>query len=73
MKKITALLLVLVMVLGMFAACGGTDKPEETKAPEAGNDTPETTAAPAEAQEITLTVWAPRKIRLTRTPGCRLS
>ena len=61
MKKITALLLVLVMVLGMFAACGNTDKPEETKAPEAGNDTPETTAAPAEAQEITLTVWAPQE------------
>ena len=61
MKKITALLLVLVMVLGMFAACGNTDKPEETKGTEAGNDTPETTAAPAEAQEITLTVWAPQE------------
>ena len=38
MKKIIALLLALVMVLGL-AACG-TKAPAETKAPESGNNTP---------------------------------
>ena len=42
MKKIIAMLLACVMVLGLFAACGGQDVPETT----AGNDAPETTAAP---------------------------
>ena len=36
MKKFLALLLALVMVMSL-AACGGSDKPAETKAPEAGN------------------------------------
>ena len=35
MKKIIALLLACVMVLGLFAACGGEKAPAETKAPEA--------------------------------------
>ena len=48
MKKIIALLLVLVMVMS-FAACGGTDTPDPTTGndtPDAttGNDTPDTTA-----------------------------
>ena len=40
MKKIIALLLACVMVLGLFAACGGEKAPAETKAPEAGAETP---------------------------------
>ena len=36
MKKFLALLLALVMVMSL-AACGGSDKPAETKAPEVGN------------------------------------
>ena len=50
MKKLIALLLALTMVLSL-AACG-TDKPAETKAPEAGN---------AEPEAITLKVWAPQE------------
>ena len=41
MKKLTALLLVAVLVLGMFAACGNNETPETT------NGTPETTAPAA--------------------------
>ena len=69
MKKLIALLLACVMVLGMVA-CGG-DKPAETTAPQAGNDTPETTApaASGEAEAITLKVWAPLRTRSTRTLG----
>ena len=56
MKKIIALLLVLVMVLGLFAACGNTDKPEETKGTEGGNETPDT---PDEggSEEIPTITW----------------
>ena len=49
MKKIIALMLALVMVLGL-AACGS--KPVETTAPAANNDAPETTAPAAEAVTI---------------------
>ena len=42
MRKLLSLLLACVMVLGLFAACGGQDTPDTT----AGNDAPETTAAP---------------------------
>ncbi len=60
MKKLIALLLAVVMVLGL-AACGG-DKAPETTAPVAGNDTPETTAPVAAGPEaITLKVWAPQE------------
>ena len=62
MKKLIALLLACVMVLGL-AACGG-DKPAETTAPNAGNETPAETTAPAasgEAEAITLKVWAPQE------------
>lgn len=44
MKKLLALLLALVMVLGLFAGCGNTDAPAETKAPAA--ETPDETKAP---------------------------
>ena len=57
MKKLIALLLACVMVLGL-AACG--TKPAETTAP-AGDNTPETTAPAAEAEAITLKVWAPQE------------
>ena len=59
MKKIIALLLALVMVIGLVA-CGGTE-PTPTNAPQAGNDTPETQAPVAEVEEITLKVWAPQE------------
>jgi arabinogalactan oligomer/maltooligosaccharide transport system substrate-binding protein len=68
MKKIIALLLAVMMVVGLFAACGET-KPNTTTKPAApsttkpaGNETtkaPETTAPKAE--EITLKVWAPQE------------
>jgi len=55
MKKIIALLLVLAMAFGLVA-CGGSEAPAETKAPEAAAAAPE--AAGPEA--ITLKVWAPQ-------------
>ena len=58
MKKLIALLLACVMVLGLVA-CGGNAP--ETTAP-AGESTPETTAPVAEGPEaITLKVWAPQE------------
>ena len=64
MKKLIALLLACVMVLGLVA-CGGNAP--ETTAPNAGGATtpaaPETTAraASGEAEAITLKVWAPQE------------
>ena len=62
MKKLIALLLACVMVLGLVA-CG--NEPAETTAPNAGGETnaPETTAPAAggEAEAITLKVWAPQE------------
>ncbi len=61
MKKLIALLLACVMVLGLVA-CG--NEPAETTAPNAGGETnaPETTAPAAEGPEaITLKVWAPQE------------
>ena len=62
MKKLIALLLACVMVLGLVA-CG--NEPAETTAPNAGGETnaPETTApaASGEAEAITLKVWAPQE------------
>ena len=55
MKKIIALLLACVMVLGLFAACGNTAAPEETKAPEAA--TPAETNAPATSTEVPTITW----------------
>ena len=56
MKKIIALLLAVVMVLGL-AACGTAAAPAETKAPEAA--APAETEAPAAPEKITLKVWGP--------------
>ena len=58
MKKIIALLLAVVMVLGL-AACGSAPAAEETKAPEAAAPAETEAAAPAEAEKITLKVWGP--------------
>ena len=61
MKKLIAMLLACVMVLGLVA-CGGNAP--ETTAPNAGGETnaPETTAPVAEGPEaITLKVWAPQE------------
>ena len=55
MKKIIALLLVLAMALTLVAC--GTEKPAETKAPEAGNNDPVETQAP-EAEAVTIKVAA---------------
>ena len=59
MKKLIALLLAVVMVLGLVA-CGGDTTPETTK-PQSGNNDATTPAEtqPAEAQKITLKVWGP--------------
>ena len=54
MKKIIALLLACVMVLGLFAACGGNNAPAETKAPEAGNNAP---AAPEAEGGVPIITW----------------
>ncbi len=63
MKKIIALLLACMMIVGMFAACGENDAPA-TNPPK--QDTPQPTAAPgteqpteAAPEDITLTVWGP--------------
>ena len=58
MKKLIALLLAVVMVLGL-AACGTTTP--ETTAPNAGNNEPKPTEnnQPAEPTKITLKVWGP--------------
>lgn len=50
MKKLLALFLALVMVLGMVA-CGGTKAPEETKAPESGEQA-EAPADSATSEEV---------------------
>ena len=60
MKKLIALLLVLAMALSLVA-CGGSDKPAETKAPEAGNKETQAPAENAEPEAITLKVWAPQE------------
>ena len=58
MKKLIALLLAVVMVLGLVAC--GNDTPETT-APNAGNNDPKPTEnnQPAEPTKITLKVWGP--------------
>ena len=64
MKKIIALLLACMMVVGLFAACG-EGKTTPTNAPAQNNDAtkPAATEAQAEAEpeEITLTVWGPQE------------
>ena len=60
MKKILALLLSAVMVIGLFAGCGGGSTTTPTTAPaQSGGDTPATTAAAGTGLEGTydITVW----------------
>ena len=59
MKKLIALLLACVMVLGLVA-CGAKETPAETKPAETKPTTTEA-AAPAEAKDITLKVWGPQE------------
>ena len=58
MKKIIALLLTCVMVLGLFAGCGG-GKAQETKAPENQPAAGAATEAPGEAAPDTIVIMAP--------------
>ena len=58
MKKLIALLLACVMVLGLVA-CGGNAP--ETTAPAAGNETTPAETQPAEVQSFTLKVWGPNE------------
>ena len=59
MKKIIALLLACVMVLGLFAGCGGSEKATETKAAETAAPAAEGTEAAAEATPDTIVIMAP--------------
>ena len=58
MKKLIALLLACVMVLGLVAC--GTDAPETT-APQAGTEPAPVETQPAEVQTFTLKVWGPNE------------
>lgn len=59
MKKIIALLLACMMVLGLFAGCGGSEKATETKAAETAAPVAEGTEAAAEATPDTIVIMAP--------------
>ena len=59
MKKILALLLSAVMIIGLFAGCGGGSTTPTTAPAQSGGDTPDTTAAAGTGLEGTydITVW----------------
>lgn len=57
MKKIIALALACMMVLGMLTACGGGDKPAPTEGSK--TEAPQGTQAPQEAKPDTIVVMAP--------------
>ena len=57
MKKIIAMLLALVMVMGLVACGQAPAEPAATEAPKA--DAPAATEAPAAPEKITLKVWGP--------------
>ena len=62
MKKILALLLTAVMVLGLFAGCAGSTTPNETTNAPAQSDTTEASSEAApEVKDITLKVWGPQE------------
>ena len=61
MKKILALLLSAVMVIGLFAGCGGGSTTPTTAPAQSGDDTPATTAPAAAADSLDgtydVTIW----------------
>ena len=60
MKKIIAMLLACMMVISMFAACGGSSKPAETQAPAAAPEAAAPAATePAEVEVLNMKVWCP--------------
>lgn len=59
MKKIIAMLLACVMVIGLFAACGSSEKPAENKPAETKPAAEKPAEQAAEVKDITLTVWGP--------------
>ena len=61
MKKIIALLLACMMIIGMFAGCGASEEPA-AEAPAA-----EAPAADAAPEAITLKVWAPQADQVDET------
>ena len=65
MKKIIALLLACMMVIGLFAGCGESAADPTTAPAQNNNDTPATDAPAAdgevEVQDITLKVWGPQE------------
>lgn len=62
MKKLIALLLALVMVLGL-TACGGSSEPAETNAPAANNEgaAPAAESGEVQVEKVTLKVWCPEE------------
>ena len=63
MKKIIAMLLACLMIVGLFAGCAGSDETVDTTAGTEAVDTTaaavDTTAGEVVAEDITLTVWGP--------------
>ena len=63
MKKIIAMLLACLMVVGLFAGCASSEETPDTTAAAGGDTTAApvdtTAAAPAEVEDVTLTVWGP--------------
>jgi TRAP-type C4-dicarboxylate transport system substrate-binding protein len=52
MKKALSIVLALMLVLALFAGCGGSDKPEETAAPTDAATAPEGTETPNETEDV---------------------
>ncbi len=67
-SRLMALLMVTLMVIGSFAACGSKNEaaPEDKKTTDnatgaEATKAPEATTAPAQIQDVTLKVWAPQE------------
>ena len=61
MKKILAMLLACVMIVGLFAGCGSKETADTTAAAEKPTETNAPEETKAEAEDITLTVWGPQE------------
>lgn len=59
LSKLMALLLISVMVLSSFSACGKKEKATTGDADQTVTNAPEATKAPVKAEDVTLKVWAP--------------